>query len=783
MKHLSILAVTLMACCGSLLAADTSASITEQENHKWEIKHKFVAYDKATEVLFYVDENNPENNWAFKLKATVKDMQLIGNSQLLLNSKYGYAIYDMKAKEIKVTTIDKIQKEKGEVSSVIMDPDGTKYLAAAKKKQIEFSLTVIDKNDKIISETTLKGLPPSMAVRRIRKTSKNTFIFSRNNAFVEMDIKGKLIWHKKYKTYGYAAKVVKLANGNILFTTKSNCRVGEIKPDGTLVKTLGGGRGAHEELGVCANHYGSFDLLENGNVVVINGAVAHAKKYTKGRALLEYDAKGKVVWTWTDFKRPSLTTVIIMDDKDPEKFYHEINGVLKCPDEKNDKSAHKKSGEKSIPVGFRSDGRGCYPEATPVTEWGQDKNVVWKTKLPNWSNACPVVWGDKIFICAEPTTLICVNAADGKIIWQKTNDYVDLVDAAEAAKIREDEKKSQEIRKELSSANREFGQAKRKLRKQPDDADAKQQTEKATKKVAELEKKLEPFKKHAQPRTHKANGYTSATPVTDGKHVWVVFGTGVVACYDMDGKRIWGRIIEKPTHQWGSCISPRLAGNVLLAQYVHLFGLDAATGKELWKAKTQSRWGTPVIAKIDGVDYAIVNQGSMLRVSDGKVMPAKFSGPGYGSLVLVDGVLYTIYKGKAFARKLPEKGDGKPEELWTAKLTESSKERHYASPVIHDGLMYALSAKAKLHVLDIKTGEIVFEEKLGFRGGCCYPSPTLAGKNIVLSHDSGKSIVIEPGRTFKQVAGNELEPFRSCPVFIGGKMYIRALEHLWCIGK
>ena len=35
--------------------------------------------------------------------------------------------------------------------------------------------------------------------------------------------------------------------------------------------------------------------------------------------------------------------------------------------------------------GWRTDGTGVYPKASPVTEWAKDKNVVWHTGLPSWS--------------------------------------------------------------------------------------------------------------------------------------------------------------------------------------------------------------------------------------------------------------------------------------------------------------------------------------------------------------------------------------------------------------
>ncbi|HCN08111.1 MAG TPA: hypothetical protein DIT01_09270, partial [Lentisphaeria bacterium] len=59
-------------------------------------------------------------------------------------------------------------------------------------------------------------------------------------------------------------------------------------------------------------------------------------------------------------------------------------------------------------VGWRTDGTGEYPDAKPVTTFSEAENVVWKTPLPATSNATPVITGNRIFVCSEPTTLICV---------------------------------------------------------------------------------------------------------------------------------------------------------------------------------------------------------------------------------------------------------------------------------------------------------------------------------------------------------------------------------------
>ena len=94
-------------------------------------------------------------------------------------------------------------------------------------------------------------------------------------------------------------------------------------------------------------------------------------------------------------------------------------------------------------TGWRKDWTGRYPEATPPTEWAKDKNVVWSTALPAWSNANPVLCGERLFICAEPDKLVCVAKADGKVLWQQANPVFESEPEAERAKAQEQFKAAQ----------------------------------------------------------------------------------------------------------------------------------------------------------------------------------------------------------------------------------------------------------------------------------------------------------------------------------------------------
>lgn len=432
--------------------------------------------------------------------------------------------------------------------------------------------------------------------------------------------------------------------------------------------------------------------------------------------------------------------------------------------------------------GWRGDGTGRYGDARPVLEWGGETNVVWKTPMPNWSNASPVITGDRIFVCAEPNLLISVDLADGGILWQRENDYNVLApDEETRERYREERKRGIEIAAELASLRGRLRTSEGKLKKNPTQDDWKTRVAAMKEKQAQLNQELKSLDVPPLPKAHQTNGYTSATPVTDGAFVYAVFATGIVVCYDMEGDLQWARRLENPPHSYGFCSSPLLVGDVLLVHINHLWGLDAATGAVRWKVKVGWGWGTAAHAEVGGDDVVFTAKGNIVRVADGKLHPQVVGGLDYNGPVLDGGVLYYI-QGNAKAYRLPEsfQGDGKLSQVCEGDI---ERDRYYGSPLIHKGLVYAITQANVFSVLDQKSGETVYSRKLNLGKGTVYPSITLGGKHVFISHDNGTTIVIEPGRQYKEVAKNKLEAFRSSPVFIGERMYVRTLKHLYCIGK
>jgi hypothetical protein len=426
-------------------------------------------------------------------------------------------------------------------------------------------------------------------------------------------------------------------------------------------------------------------------------------------------------------------------------------------------------------IGWRGDGSGCYPDAKPATEWSKSVNVIWSTNTVDWSNASPVPVGDRVFICTERAELLCLSAADGRVLWRRTNDYADLLSAEDAAKLADGarlQKDATDIAERMKRAPWDLGvytDMAAFCKKVLDDPDNKA--------------RLDLVKEYQDPPKHGMTGYSTPTPVSDGNRVYVLTGLGTVACYTLDGERVWLKATARPRNGWGHSASPLLVdGKLIVHVGDELAALDAATGESVWSSRGRSVWGTPLLVKAGDETAVYTTGGDLFRVRDGQRLAANSAAMPWTSPVADGGTIYVVDEGGAAALGIPDDAAG--DEVTLEKEWEMSppRNRYYASPVVHDGLIYAVHQAGELTVIDSIDGSVVYSRKLDL-GGTVYPSLCVAGGYVFVSSDSGKTVVIEPGREYEEIGRNELEPFRSCPVFDGNRMYVRTLSGLYCIGK
>src|SRR5262249_27920752 len=219
-----------------------------------------------------------------------------------------------------------------------------------------------------------------------------------------------------------------------------------------------------------------------------------------------------------------------------------------------------------------------------------------------------------------------VNKADGKVLWQKESSYKEIVlTEKEKTQFALERERDRELGKHQSGLEKETSKLRKAIK---DDASTKEENEKKLEmlkvqidRLRAQRKLLSTYNRYLEPGKgaggyHPTGGYSSATPVTDGKHVYVLFGNGLAACYDLDGNRKWLRLIEPPTAAYGHGASPLLVKDRLLVHFSDLVALDVKDGSEAWRVKLPPSHGTPMHVRIGETDVAIHPQGQVIRVSD-----------------------------------------------------------------------------------------------------------------------------------------------------------------------
>jgi outer membrane protein assembly factor BamB len=446
---------------------------------------------------------------------------------------------------------------------------------------------------------------------------------------------------------------------------------------------------------------------------------------------------------------------------------------------------------------WRNDGNGLYPAARTATDWSDSSLTAWKTPMPAESNGSPILVGGRLFFTAEPSTLVCADAATGKILWQKSNDYVDLMELGpeqqkelEAAK-----EKAKQVEAVTAPLERDLYRAERRMRREANNPQLRTEVESLKQRIAEAKKDLgDVAGQMEKPPAHDVNGYSSYTPVSDGKHVWACFGTGVVVCYDIEGNRVWHKRTESPDHAWGGSTSPTLADGKLIIRFADYAALDPATGQEIWRAPSAGvTFNSPASFQLDGKHYLYTARGELIRASDGEKLPSQnyqvaakpwcfFNTPS-----VIGNRIYTAHgcegeQGDAYGLEIPASSDILEKEglkqLWH---TQVDKNRYYSSPLVHEGTVYLISREYVMQALDAESGGIAYSEKIRGFTGTAYPSLTLVGETIFVGAEDGNAAFLEPGRSYKEIARTKVDPFRSTPIFSGETTYLRTHENLLSI--
>ena len=100
---------------------------------------------------------------------------------------------------------------------------------------------------------------------------------------------------------------------------------------------------------------------------------------------------------------------------------------------------------------------------------------------------------------------------------------------------------------------------------------------------------------------HDTHSYAAGSPTTDGKRLYVSFGSFGIYCYDLDGNLKWSRDLGRLNTRlgWGEAVTPVVHGDSLLLNWDQeadsaLYCLDADDRQDAvaWRSGTRRRRGT-----------------------------------------------------------------------------------------------------------------------------------------------------------------------------------------------
>lgn len=296
------------------------------------------------------------------------------------------------------------------------------------------------------------------------------------------------------------------------------------------------------------------------------------------------------------------------------------------------------------------------------------------------------------------------------------------------------------------------------------------------------------------------NSYASATPVTDGKSVYVTFLGGsnvVVAAYDFSGKQLW--LVRPGTFysQWGFSHTPRLFEDKVIVDCDSkgenfVVALSQTDGRTVWKIKrenpTQS-YSAPFIAKMAGRIQMIISGNKAITSYDpstGKVLWV-VNGPSE------DSVMTPVYNEKANIvlcgsswpkRKLvairPD-GEGNVTQTKVVWSTETGAP-YVPSPISVGDWFFTSSYDDKdksTYCFEAATGNILWHQKMALH----HSSPVSANGLVYSSDDEGVMTVFKAAPAFELVSRNELgEKTYASPAISDGQIFLRGFENLYCIG-
>lgn len=310
---------------------------------------------------------------------------------------------------------------------------------------------------------------------------------------------------------------------------------------------------------------------------------------------------------------------------------------------------------------------------------------------------------------------------------------------------------------------------------------------------------------------NRKNNFATPSPMTDGEHVWILVGSGDLACFDFSGKKIWHKSIIQEhgpiTNDFGQGGTPLLWRDRIFFSCIHrgadsyLLAIDKKTGKDLWKVfrptsaeeESKDAYSSPAIYDPpDGRPELVLCAADLVTAYDplsgkelwrhGDINPRNNK-----TLRIIvtpvagDEVIYATSAKRGPLHAIRPGGAGdvtQSRRLWTA--TQHTPD--VATPAVAGELLFMVQEVGVVSCLEAKTGKTLWTQRVAAGYFPC--SPLIAAGHLYVTSEGGKVYVLDAGREYKLLATNDLgESILASPVPGPGRLYFRTEGHLLCFGR
>ncbi|HUE83674.1 MAG TPA: PQQ-binding-like beta-propeller repeat protein [Pyrinomonadaceae bacterium] len=305
---------------------------------------------------------------------------------------------------------------------------------------------------------------------------------------------------------------------------------------------------------------------------------------------------------------------------------------------------------------------------------------------------------------------------------------------------------------------------------------------------------------------------SSPSPVTDGKNVWVMTGTGILKGFDFAGKEIWSRDIQKEYGQfglnWGYASSPLLFEDALYIPVLHgmktddpsyVMRIDKKTGKTVWRVERPTNairespdsYTTPTLLRHGKNVEIVITGGDCVTGHDPATGKELWRANGLNpennpfyrivaSPIVYNDIIYAPTRVKPLlAFKVGGRGDITSSHL----LWSTQNGPDVPTPVTDGKYFYIVNDRGIMWCLDARTGEEIYAQQR-ITPGTYSASPVLADGKIYVTNEDGLTTVVKAGPKFEVLAENPLNDYcLSSPAISDGQIFLRTTNFLYAIGK